>query len=191
MFKRYPEKIAHFNRLLPLADFLVELVGDKKAVKILDVGSGPYPIAGQLLDGVDVDIHWCDQQDFQYFWDKWQAVPIFKIEQENMEKLSYADNSYDIVYTINALDHTRNAEQAVKEMIRVCKPGGWVYIDCHLIQHTNRGHNHHWDALEVGAFENEKGYFDLKEYGFDITFIDKGGERQFNQVIAKWQKPNV
>lgn len=185
MLKRYPQKIAHYNRLLPLADFLIPLVGDKKEVKILDVGSGPYPIAGQLLDGVNVDIRWCDQQNFQYFWDKWQATPIFKIEQENMEKLSYPDASFDIVYTINALDHTRNAEQALQEMIRVCKPGGWVYIDCHLIQHSNRGHNHHWDALENGVFENEKGKFDLKDYGFDITFIDKGGERQFNQVIAK------
>lgn len=188
MLKRYPQKIAHYNKLLPLVDYLVPLIEDKKEASILDVASGPYPVIGQLLDGVNLTVRYCDQQDFKYFWDKWNATPIFKVEVENMEKLSYPDESFDVVHCLNALDHTRNAEQALKELIRVCKKGGWVYIDCALIQHTNRGHNHHWDALEAGGFENENGYFDLKDYGFDITFIDNGGERQFNHVIAKLKK---
>ncbi len=190
MLKRYPEKIAYYNQRLPLVKYLVPLIGDKKVVTILDVGSGPYPITGQTVEGVEVKLVHCDQQDFQYFWDKYKVTSTYKIEQENMEQLSYPNASFDIVHCINAFDHTRNAETALKEFIRVCKPGGWVYIDCHLIQHTNRGHNHHWDALEDGSFENEKGKFDLKNYGFEIEYINNHGERQFNQIIAKYQKPN-
>lgn len=188
MLKQFVKRIAHYNKLLPLAEYLIPLVGDKKEVKILDVGSGPYPITGQLLEGVNVEVRWCDQQDFQYFWDRYKTTPVFKIEVENMEKLSYPDESFDIVHSINALDHTKGALTALKEMIRVCKPGGWVYIDCALIQHTTRGHRHYWDALENGIFENEFAKFDLRDYGFKIQFIDNGGQRAYNHIIAKLQK---
>ena len=188
MLRQLRAKIEKYNKPIPLVDYLIPLIGDRKEVKILDVGSGPFPITGQLLEGVKVELTHCDQQDFTYFWDKYQATPTFPIEVQDMEKLTYPDAFFDITHCINALDHTKGAEKAVQEMIRVTKPGGWVYIDCALIQHTNRGHRHFWDALETGVFENEYGSFDLKDYGFDIQFIDNGGERQFNHIIAKLQK---
>lgn len=187
MYKRYKEKIKHYNQFLPLAPHLIPLVGDKKAVKIADIGSGPYPINGQLLEGVEVETYCMDQQDFGYFWEKYEATPTHKIEVQDMEKLTYPDKFFDITQSINALDHTRDALTAVKEMIRVTKEGGWVYIDCHLIQKTNRGHRHFWDMLEDGSMTNGETTFDLKDLGFEIKFIDNGGERQFNQVIATKQ----
>lgn len=188
MLRQFKEKIKKYSQLLPLADYLIPLVGDKKEVKIADIGSGPFPITGQLLEGVKVELYHSDQQDFAYFWDAYKSTPTFPIEVQDMEKLTYEDNYFDIVHCVNALDHTKNALGALKEMIRVTKPGGWVYIDCALIQHTNRGHRHFWDALEDGTFENEYAKFDLKDYGFKIEFIDNGGERQFNHIIATLQK---
>lgn len=187
MLRQLKAKIEKYNKPIPLVDYLIPLVGDKKEVSILDVGSGPFPITGQLLDGVRVKQIWCDQQDFGYFWDKYKTTPYFPIEVQDMEHLTYPDAFFDIVHCVNALDHTKGAENAVKEMIRVCKPGGWIYIDCALIQHTNRGHRHFWDALEDGTFTNEYGSFSLKDYGFDIQLIDNGGERQFNHIICKKQ----
>ena len=180
-------KIEKYNQTLPLVDYLLPLIGDKKEVRILDVGSGPFPITGQTLEGVKVELVHCDQQDFKYFWDKYEATPVFPVEVQDMENLTYADKSFDIVHCINALDHTKGAEKALQEMIRVCKPGGFVYIDCALIQHTSRGHRHFWDALEDGTFTNEYGTFSLGDYGFSIKFIDNGGERQFNHIIATKQ----
>lgn len=188
MFKHYKQKIKHYNRPLPLVDYLIPMVGDKKEVRIIDIGSGPYPITGQLLDGVKIDVYNCDQQDFGYFWEKYNATPMFPIEVQNMEHLTYPDNFFDIAHCVNALDHTPDALAALKEMLRVVKPGGWIYIDCALIQHTNRGHRHFWDALEDGTFVNEKAKFDLKDYGFTIQFIDNKGERQFNHIIATLHK---
>lgn len=184
MLKRYKQKIAHYNKPLPLAPHLIPLVGDKKEVKIADIGCGPYPINGQLLDGVKVETYLMDQQDFGYFWEKYEATPVFPVEVQNMERLTYPDAFFDIVQCINALDHTPNAEEALKEFIRVTKPGGYIYIDCALIQHTNRGHRHFWDALEDGTFTDGTRTFALKDYGFKIEFIDNGGERQFNHIIA-------
>ncbi len=175
------------NQPLPLLDYFIPMIGDKKEVMIADIGSGPLSITGQLLDGVKVEMYPIDQQDFSYFWEKYGGQPHFPIEVQDMEKLTYPDGFFDIVHSMNALDHTKGALQALKEMIRVCKPGGWVYIDCALIQHTTRGHRHFWNALEDGTFTNEYATFDLKDYGFQIEFIDNGGERAYNHIIAKKQ----
>lgn len=187
MRKHYINKIKHFNRPLPLAPYLVPLVGEKKEIKLIDLGSGPYPITGQLLDGVKIETIHIDQQDFTNWWKDYKSTPLYPILVQDMENLPYEDGTFDIAHSMNALDHTKNAEKALQEMIRVTKPGGWVYIDCALIQHTNRGHRHFWDALEDGTFTDGTRSFDLKDYGFDIKFIDNGGERQFNHIIATKQ----
>ena len=43
---------------------------------------------------------------------------------------------------------------------------------------------HYWDAKEDGRFVNETEEFNLKDLGFEIEYIDNGGERRYNQIIA-------
>lgn len=186
MFQQFKDKIKQFNRYLPLAEHLVALVGDKKEVRIADLGSGPYPITGQYLDGVKIKLHYSDQKDFAEFWKKYETTPLFPIEIQNMEQLTYPNGFFDIVNCVNALDHTINAEQAVKEMIRVSK--GWIYIDCALYQRTDQRKKHYWDAKEDGTFISKTEMFDLKDFGFKIKFVDNKGERQYNHIIATLQK---
>lgn len=181
------DNIAKYNKPNPLADFLVPLIGDKKDVFILDIGSGPYSIIGNYLPDVNIRLHLADNQDFTDFWKKYDKNPYFTIENEDMEKLRYIDDWFDIVVCINALDHTNDAKKAVEEMIRVCKPGGYVYIDCHLDQ-LNTGHKHKWNAKQDGIFSNGTDSFDLKDMGFEIKFVDKGGENRYNNIIAILKK---
>ena len=188
MLKRLQAKIKKFNRRLPLNDYLIPLIGDKKEVKIADLGSGPLSTIGQYLDGVKVEVYPSDRYSFKDFWKRYKTTPLFQIEIQNMEKLTYEDSFFDIVHCVNALDHTVNALDAVKEMIRVCKIGGWVYIDCALYQQTEQGHKHYWDAKEDGTFANQTNEFNLKDFGFKIQFIDNKGERQYNHIIATLQK---
>lgn len=178
----FDKRIEKYNKPRPLNEYFIPLIGDKKEVSILDVGSGPYPITGQTLNGVKVNLTHCDSRGFDNFWANHNTTPLYKVEVNDMEKLSYPDNSFDIVHCVNALDHTIDAESAVKEMIRVAKD--WVYIDCSLHQHTVRRKKHYWDAHKDGTFTNETGQFDLKDYGFKIEFIEKGGEPQYDQIIA-------
>lgn len=181
------DNIAKYNKLNKLADFLIPLIGDKKEVKIADIGSGAYSIIGHFLDSVEVKMYHSDNQDFTDFWRKYKATPLINIEDQDMENLGYKDDFFDIVHSANALDHTHNAYKAVKEMIRVCKPGGYVYIDCHLDQ-MNTGHKHYWNAKEDGTFSNGTDTFSLKQLGFEVSFVDNGGESRYNRIIAILKK---
>jgi ubiquinone/menaquinone biosynthesis C-methylase UbiE len=40
------------------------------------------------------------------------------------ESLPYDDDSFDVVYSWGVIHHTPNTEQAMREIIRVCRPGG-------------------------------------------------------------------
>ena len=177
----------HHNQDLPLVDYLLPLIGDKKQVKIADIGSGPFSIIGNKLDGVDVSVYPSDGHGFESFWKNEGIVPKFHIAVENMEKLSYEDGFFDIVVCNNALDHTRDALAAVREMIRVTAPGGWVRIDCNLDQ-LDTGHRHFWNAKEDGMFISKNSSFDLKKLGFTVKFVDNGGARRYNNIIATFQR---
>ena len=157
---------------------LIPLVGDKKSVKIADIGSGPVSKIGDHLDGVEVAVFPSDRREFD------------GIDQENMENLTYEGNTFDIVHCENALDHTPNALSAVKEMMRVCKPEGFVFIKCWLDQ-KDTGYKHYWNAKEDGIFTNGTDSFNLKDFGFKIDYTDTGGERRYSYIVAILEKPDA
>lgn len=49
-------------------------------------------------------------------------------QKENAEKLSFADQSFDLVYSHGVLHHTPNTQAAIDEVWRVLKPGGKAII---------------------------------------------------------------
>src|ERR1035437_7622829 len=104
--KTIKDNIEKFNKLRPLADFLIPFIGDKKEVIIADIASGAWSVIGSYLHGVDVGIYHSDNQDFTAFWKKQNIKPIMDIEYQDMEKLTYLGRFFDIVVCINALDHT-------------------------------------------------------------------------------------
>ena len=44
------------------------------------------------------------------------------------ECLPFQDNSFDIVYSANVLEHTQDPKQVIREALRVVKPGGLIQI---------------------------------------------------------------
>lgn len=134
--------------------------------RIADIGAGPTSMVEVVASDKDL---------------------IDGVQRQDMEKLTYEDNSFDVVHCRNALDHTKNALAVVKEMIRICRPGGLVYIKCWLDQKETKGH-HYWSAKEDGVFTNGKTNFSLKDFGFKVRCTDLGGERRYNYIEATLEK---
>jgi len=55
-----------------------------------------------------------------------------KYQQGDAEKMSYDDNSFDLVIMTNTIDHMDHPERAIKEIKRVLKPGGILLFQTFL-----------------------------------------------------------
>lgn len=48
--------------------------------------------------------------------------------QGSLEQVPCPDDSFDLVFSVEAIEHSANMEIAVEELIRIAKPGGWIII---------------------------------------------------------------
>ncbi len=154
---KFKGKETLFNKPGLLPSYFKELIGDKKEVRIAELGSGPVNTIGNEWPGVAVtviasDILW---PEYQKFWK--EKSPIVSIEYQDMEKLTYQDESFDIVHCRNALDHTPNFFKALEEMKRVCKVGGWIYLAHAPGQKTRYGgmHSVDFETIKLPGFTSE------------------------------------
>lgn len=92
---------------------------------ILDVGCGKGRILKRIherfpdcrLEGVDIS-----PRMLSY------APDYVKTLVGNIEYLPYEDQTFDRVYTVECIEHSVHLRAAVRELVRVCKPGGKVVI---------------------------------------------------------------
>jgi malonyl-CoA O-methyltransferase len=63
----------------------------------------------------------------------------------SLEQIPSADHRFDVVFSVEAIEHSLNPSAAVREMIRVARPGGWV-----LIIDKQRAH---WGRLRCPSWE--------------------------------------
>ena len=50
------------------------------------------------------------------------------VRQGDMRRLADADAAWDLVTSIHSLEHCLEPRQAVVEMFRVLRPGGWLFV---------------------------------------------------------------
>ena len=100
---------------------------------VLESGCGvtplPFWLAGEgfRVTGIDLDGS-CEA--------KWRATDVpcrpdtsmMIFERGDMLELPRSDASFDLVYSISAIEHTSDPFQAVVEMLRVLKPGGHLVL---------------------------------------------------------------
>jgi len=182
-----------FNNTYPLHQYFVPLIDKKKKVSIADIGSGMFSTTGSTWPGVKVKVCPSDELANEYMGvlKKFNIIPLFPIEYQNMEKLTYPDESFDIVHCVNALDHCVNPFKAIQEMYRICKKDGYIYLRHHFNTaktQKNRG-LHHWNiTITINydcVFYGKLGGFSLHQCvpGFVNTPKKETGEK-FDQVVS-------
>jgi predicted SAM-dependent methyltransferase len=112
----YPEVAL---RYLPIVDEIKKM--DKK-IKILEVGSGGLGIVPYLkkqVTGADSRF----EEPFH---------PLLKKIKANAMKLPFESNSYDVVLTVDMLEHLekKDREKAIEEMFRVAKKEVIIAVPC-------------------------------------------------------------
>ncbi len=94
--------------------------------KLLDVGSGKGKFTDKLnklgftVIGVEPSFNLLRIAEDQY--------PNLQFVQASATSLPFSDNEFNFLICIEVLEHIPDTEQAIKEMVRVLKPGGKMII---------------------------------------------------------------
>lgn len=113
----YPQKLARY---------LFERYAMKNGGSLLDIGCG----RGEFLNGFvecGVKGHGVDRSTVAGNY--YPNLELRTADLEN-EKLPYADNTFDFVYSKSVIEHFYYPEKMVQEMYRVLKPGGVAITLC-------------------------------------------------------------
>jgi SAM-dependent methyltransferase len=111
------------------------------------------------------------------FIEKFQRLPgvtyvsadllsVYASVQMDITKMAWPDASFDAVYCSHVLEHVPEDRQAMREIARVLKPGGWAIIQVPVSRHHTIE-----DASVVEPYERERlfGQRDhVRLYGLDI-----------------------
>lgn len=105
-------------------------------LKILEVGCGigidllQFARHGAIVYGVDFSSKSLKlaKKRFSYYGIDGDFL------EADAESLPFPDNTFDFVYSWGVIHHTPNTGQAAREIIRVCKPGGNIFV---MLYHKN------------------------------------------------------
>ena len=124
-----PVEQTRLHRMLEQAINVVENpAGDCKA---LDYGCGSGNLTRHLValgaHVVSADVSQQFLRDIKRKYEKSGKVETLHVNGYNLSEIP--DNSFDLVATYSVLHHVPDYLHIIKEVCRLCKPGGVVYID--------------------------------------------------------------
>jgi ubiquinone/menaquinone biosynthesis C-methylase UbiE len=120
---------------LPIADKVVELAAIAAGARALDVGCGTGIVArqvarrgGPLTRVIGIDLSTGMLQTGRALVTAEGLGEQIELRVGDAESLEFADASFDAVLSLYALRHFPNPDAAVREIFRVCRPGGRAVI---------------------------------------------------------------
>lgn len=100
-------------------------------LKVLDVGSGPFPSAS-VFEGCEL---FCLDPIMDEYLKMGFPLHVYesriRFVQAPAEDIPFSDGFFDAVISVNAIDHVGNFAAAAKEIRRVLKPGGKFAMHVH------------------------------------------------------------
>jgi SAM-dependent methyltransferase len=110
---------------------LLSILSDKcvENLKILDIGTGPS-LLPEYLANLKAEVISLDIKEISKPWSKLVNYP-FKFIKADMCQMPFKDNQFDLVISISAIEHLDDwtkTKTALKEMFRVTKNNGKIYL---------------------------------------------------------------
>jgi len=78
-----------------------------------------------------------------------------EVKVGRLEELPWGDDSFDLITCLDVLEHLPDDRHALTELLRVCKPGGWLVATVPAYQSLWSYHdeaNHHYRRYERATF---------------------------------------
>jgi len=73
-------------------------------------------------------------------------VDVLAVNQD----LPFGDSSFDVVFSANVLEHVDDPFLSAQEIVRVLKPGGYLYVDIPFLQGEHGYPHHYFNATREG-----------------------------------------
>ncbi len=151
-----------------LCRLLSDRIGGQSINDVLVVGCGDGREAAFLADWFDA---WTYGIDLVDRFDETAAKHLqVSLNVMDATDLDLSDNTFDLVYSFHALEHIHHPDQALAEMARVLRPGGWYCIGTpnrnrligYIGSPTTLANKLRWNAQDYrmrakGQFRNECG----------------------------------
>jgi len=115
----------------------------------------------------------------------------------DLHKIPLAENRFDIVFCNHVLEHVDDADQCMKELYRVMKPGGWgimqvpqdfsreeTYED-RSINTPEEREIHYWQKDHLRLFGKDYPEW-LKSAGFSVEEFDK--ESNYSEILQRYYR---
>lgn len=172
-------------------DSLKEYV-DIENKKLLDIGSGWGELMfASLVNGADAYGIEPDTEEFEisHMLLKSYGLNFDRIKKGVGEKIPYPDNHFDLVTCQNVLEHVQDREQTLKEIIRVTKPGGIIWMSVPNYLFPYEGHYRlKWFPLTPKWI----GKYILKALGRNPEFLMKHvSYTTYPALMRLWKKNNL
>jgi SAM-dependent methyltransferase len=124
-------------------------MGEK--AQVLDVGAGPLTVVGRQWRGGALALTAIDPlaKEYDALLDRYQLQPPVRTQSGKAEDADtlFPHASFDLVHARNCLDHAIDPFASIKKMLKLVKPGGYMYLKHHpdeALQQNWRG-LHQWN----------------------------------------------
>lgn len=162
----------------------------KKDDWVLDVGCGD----GELLYFLDKKGYYAFGMDIspeavKLTEDNLQEAGIkgANIKQAYIEKIPFINKPFDIVACNQVLEHVKDHKVAIKEMLRILKPGGKLLITVPIEKNFDCNgaskHLHYWDFYQLMHL--------FEEFGTNFKIYPINKFKQYNQQCDEPHEKNV
>ena len=125
--------------------------------KILDVGSGLISSLGLNANGEELDITAVDilADEYNKYLDECNLITPIETIKGSFESIveQFGENTFDFVHYRNSLDHCARPILALWNMIRVCKTGGYIFVQVVENEATSTGYKGlcQWDFCIING----------------------------------------
>lgn len=105
-------------------DHTLSLAGDMTGKRILDAGTGDGYMLQEIrcgeLWGIDISARRLERAA--------KRAPHAILRQEDLNRTSLESNFFDGIICADVLEHMRDPANAIHEMIRICRPDGFIVL---------------------------------------------------------------